>query len=399
MNIDYNLNEFATERQWEIYTKYCEIESMQKTSEIMGCSKSTVRDAIKNIKKKASKSGYDPDNNLDVAVPTGYHIKGMSTLYDSQTGEPRLQWVKTHLDHDEKIERIREAIDSLKDELPRIEPTERNVPSNNNDDDDGHPNDNLMAVYPIGDHHIGMLSWEEETGKNYNSSIAESLLCGSINHLVNNSSAASTALIAVLGDFLHYNTTEPVTQKSRNLLDTDTRFANIIRVAFRTLKHSITKALEVHENVNVIIEIGNHDISSSLFIAEALHHMYENEPRVTIDTSPSHFHYFRFGKVLIGTHHGDTVRKPQDLPLIMANDRPKEWGETEYRYWYTGHVHHDSVKDYIGCRVESFRILAPSDSWAHEHGYRSMQDMKAIMIHKEYGEIGRSIINPKMLAE
>jgi len=204
-------------------------------------------------------------------------------------------------------------------------------------------------------------------------------------------------LIAVLGDFLHYDSTESVTPQNKNVLDTDTRFSNIIRVAIRTLRYSIEKALSIHNNVYVIIEIGNHDISSSIILAEALKNIYELNDRVDIDTSPSHFHYFKFGKVLIGTHHGDKVRKPEKLPLIMANDKPREWGETTYRYWYTGHIHSDTVKDYVGCRVESFRILAPNDAWAHENGFRSMQDMKSILIHKSFGEVGRTIVNPEML--
>jgi hypothetical protein len=85
------------------------------------------------------------------------------------------------------------------------------------------------------------------------------------------------------------------------------------------------------------------------------------------------------------------------LPLIMATDQPEKWGQSEYRYWWTGHVHHDQVKDYEGCRVESFRILAPADAWAANHGYRAASDMKAIILHKDYGEVARHVVNPAML--
>ena len=49
-------------------------------------------------------------------------------------------------------------------------------------------------------------------------------------------------------------------------------------------------------------------------------------------------HWHRFGKNLIGVTHGDTV-KAQQLGPVMACDRPEDWGETAYRFWYTGHVH------------------------------------------------------------
>jgi hypothetical protein len=81
----------------------------------------------------------------------------------------------------------------------------------------------------------------------------------------------------------------------------------------------------------------------------------------------------------------------------MATDRREDWGKTRYRYWWTGHVHHDQVKDIQGVKCESFRVLPPADAWADGAGYRSMRDIKAIVFHKEYGEVARHTVNPEML--
>tara|TARA_R110000772_G_scaffold180258_1_gene291507 strand:+ start:250 stop:645 length:396 start_codon:yes stop_codon:yes gene_type:complete len=129
---------------------------------------------------------------------------------------------------------------------------------------------------------------------------------------------------------------------------------------------------------------------------ECLHNIYEKEERVSIDRSPRHFHYFSHGSCLVGVHHGHGT-KMANLPLIMAADRPEEWGKATHRYWWTGHIHHDSVKDHAGCRVESFRILPPADAWAANKGYRAGRDMKAIVLHSEFGEVARHIVNPAML--
>ena len=51
-----------------------------------------------------------------------------------------------------------------------------------------------------------------------------------------------------------------------------------------------------------------------------------------------------------------------------------------------------------GCRVESFRVLGPNDAWAENKGYRPAQDMKAIVLHREFGEVARHIVNPRMLS-
>jgi hypothetical protein len=170
----------------------------------------------------------------------------------------------------------------------------------------------------------------------------------------------------------------------------------MVRVAVRAIRYTIDCALRRHKNVRVIFAPGNHDLSLSIFMMELLANVYENEKRVTVDTSPRHFHYFSFGKNLIGIHHGHGA-KPKDLPLIMATDQPEAWGRAQYRYLWTGHVHHDQVKDYHGVRWESFRVLPPADAYAANAGYRSQRDMKAIILHKEFGEVSRHTVNPAML--
>jgi len=113
-----------------------------------------------------------------------------------------------------------------------------------------------------------------------------------------------------------------------------------------------------------------------------------NEPRVTVDPSPSSFYYYPFGKVLIASTHGDGA-KLQDLPLIMANDVPKQWADALFRVWHVGHFHHNqkfAQKDLTGCEVETHRTLAAGDAWHNHQGYRAQRDMKAIIYNRETGE-------------
>jgi hypothetical protein len=187
------------------------------------------------------------------------------------------------------------------------------------------------------------------------------------------------------------------TPASRNPLDADGRYFKMVRVATRCVRYLIKVALQHHESVHVIIERGNHDPAGSQALMLMLEQVMENEPRVTVDVSPAKFHYHRFGKNLIGIHHGDTV-KMKDLPLLMAHDRAQDWGETEHRFWWTGHVHHDATQEFPGVKCESFRVLAAKDAWHSEKGYRSKRDMKAIVLHKEYGEVARHTFNPEMLS-
>jgi hypothetical protein len=326
------------------------------------------------------RAGFDGDG------PDGYNIRGRSTLYTSK-GEVAMEWVKTTRDQERMEEMLREAVQGMVDTLPKVKPTKG--PSSGAED--------LLACYNVSDHHFGMLSWHEETHENYDLDIAEKLLIGAFDHLVKTTPTCGQALVTLLGDLLHYDSFVPATPQSGNILDADGRYPKMVRAAVRSTRYLIKAALTQHESVHVIVERGNHDPSSSIFLMEALENVYENEPRVTIDTSPAKFHYYRFGKCLIGIHHGDTV-KMKDLPLLMAHDRATDWGETDHRFWWTGHVHHDATQEFPGVKCESFRVLAAKDAWHSEKGYRSKRDMKAIVLHKEYGEVARHTFNPEMLS-
>ncbi len=385
-DLDPNLKEFATRAQWKKLEALAEHGSERKAGNALGIHKKSIHDAKHAVLRKATQRGYSPAYDMIHPAPEGYHVKGVSTLYDVKTGNATIQWVKSDVDKEAQIDAMKQALEGFAADLP----TAKLIPAPKTSRSD------LMAVYPVGDHHIGMLSWGKETGEDYDTEIAESLLSKASEHLISGAPECDEALIILLGDFLHYDSLTPVTPTSRNQMDTDTRFPNIIGAAFRSIRHMVNMALNKHKTVRVIIEIGNHDLSTMHTFMQAMNIILENEPRVSVDISPMHFHYYRFGQCLVGTHHGHGTKIP-NLPGIMAYDRAKDWGETKYRYIYTGHIHQDKKQDFPGCTVEAFRILPPGDAWSHQNGYRSHRDMKSIILHKDYGEVARNTVNPAML--
>jgi hypothetical protein len=381
---DENLRQFATDRQWEILEAWWAEGSAVKAGEKLGIDQAAVGRTKFAVLRKAALRGYAPGYDTKHIVPDGFKLKGTSTLYDD-AGNQRLQWVKTSRDQERQAEFLKEAAEAFASELPRIEPTTAQPGA-----------EHLLAAYPVGDHHFGMYAWREEAGADYDLGIAERLLFGGFDYLISAAPQANTALIAFLGDFMHYDSMIPVTPTSNNQLDADSRFGKMVRTAIRGMRYAIRSALQKHNKVQVIVEIGNHDLASSVFLMEALANIYENEPRVSVDTSPSHFHYYKFGQNLIGTHHGHGVKLDR-LPIIMAADKPEEWGQTRHRYWSTGHVHEKRVFDQGGASVESFRVLPPTDAWAHQKGYRSTRNMTGIVLHKEHGEVARHTVTPEMM--
>jgi hypothetical protein len=245
----------------------------------------------------------------------------------------------------------------------------------------------LLCVYPQGDPHIGLLAWAEESGEPFDLKIAEELMCGAIDRLVASAPAAETALLLNLGDQWHADNQKNVTQ-SGHQLDVDGRWAKIQQVGLRAMIYCIRRLLEKHERVELRINRGNHDGHASYALSLMLSCYFHAEPRVHVDLSPALAWYYQFGKVLIGSTHGDTM-KGKDLMGIMADDCPKAWGETKHRFWMVGHVHHSDVKDYRGGTVEYFRTLAARDAWHAGQGYKAGRDMRLIVMHKDHGEIER----------
>lgn len=310
----------------------------------------------------------------------GFYTTGRSTLRD-RNGEVVAEWTKTKKDEEDKYKALVEACKMLADAWPS-KPKATKAPK--------HLNEDLLCVYPMGDPHLGMLAWPAETGNKFNLEIAERNLYDAADKLVALAPSAKQGLVVNLGDFFHSDNNKGETTRGTKV-DVDGRWPKVLQAGVRVMRRIIERALEKHEYVTVINEIGNHDSHSAIMLSICLAQFYENEPRVTVDTSPEPFHYYRFGKVFIGVTHGDKTKKV-DLGPIMATDRPVDWGETKHRYWYIGHVHHDTVKELHGVTVESFRTLAGKDAWHHASGYRAGRDMKMDVIHKDFGRINRHII-------
>jgi hypothetical protein len=324
-------------------------------------------------------------NGMDNVPPSGYSqsLLGQSTLRDAN-GKVVLQWDKTRneIGPDQISQAIRDALTDI--------PKAALVPAPDTSNKD------LLTVYPIGDHHVGMYAWAEEAGEDYDLKIAERLLTSAVTHLVDISPPSGEAVIVDVGDFTHYDNIKGQTERSRNQLDTDTRYHAMIRVALRLLVACVDSALTKHKKVTLICAPGNHNDMGAAWMIESMALYYSKNPRVKVVAKAGKFFYYEFGKVLLGVTHGDTG-KPEKLGGVMALDAPEAWGRTKHRHWHTGHVHNKSQLEIGGVLWETHRTLAPVDAWAASAGYRSGRDMSAIVYHREYGEVARHRFDVGML--
>ncbi len=336
---------------------------------------------------------YGPDD-----VPEGHKVKGESTLYDAD-GNIKQKWVKTQEDLERFEDKAKGFVEGFIEKVPQYKPR----PVQGNGKAGGRARGEsafkeLVNIIVWGDPHCGMYSWADETGADFDVNIFQQDLCNATQYLVNEAPKAGTCLIVNLVDFFHADTPEG-TRGTR--LDMDTRIAEVIRVGVIAFRKCVDVALSRHEKVEIVNCIGNHDETLSLALSIMLSHIYEDEPRVVVHDAPTFRHYLRYGKVLIGVTHGDkrSASKDANLPQIMATERPEDWGQTKFRYFYKGHLHHDRLTEFNGCIVEQFRTLAPGDVYAVSNGWLSGQSMKLITMHKEYGEVKRNTCNINLLRD
>ena len=387
------LREFAaTDRQRDVIDAVIKFGSNRKAASELGITHQAVDNTINAVKKRAAKKGWSPDHDMTKPVPDGFGIKGHSTLYDKD-GNVKIQWVKTQVDQERQLELMQEVIATLMEDVPRLDP----IPSLGSMSP-GCYHTNLLNQYTITDYHMGMLAWHKETGDDWDINIAKKVLHGCFQQMIASAPLAETCIINQLGDFLHSDGIAPVTPTSGHILDQDGRFSKIVKATILTLREIIDMALVKHEMVHVLMAEGNHDPASSIWLRQVFSLLYENEPRVTVDTSVSPYYAHQFGNTALFYHHGH-LSKNASLPLLFATDFAKMWGDTTKRYIHTGHRHHVEVKEHPGATVHQHPTLAAKDAYAARGGWRAERRANCITYHKEFGEVGSNTVSPEMIEE
>lgn len=376
-----------TDRQREVVEAVNNAGSIGGGARVLRLDHKTVRDHIDLVTRKAAAKGYSPAEDARGLAPDLYVVKGKSTLYDGE-GKVAAQWVKTQLDHERYLQLIREVVQDAMKGLPRAVVTPMPV----------FTHDVLCNLYTLTDCHVGALAWARETGADWDLEIAERVLGGCFEHLVRSSPEAKVAIVNQLGDFLHADGIQAMTPTSGHLLDVDSRFSKVVRIAVRILRRVVDFALARHEKVIVLMAEGNHDISSSIWLRELFRIVYENEPRVHVIDSPLPYYVHQHGRSMVAFHHGH-LKKNNELPLLFASQFPTVWGETTKRYCHTGHRHHVEEKEHSGMTVVQHPTLAARDAYAARGGWIAERQVSSITYHSAYGQVARNTITPEMIGE
>ena len=304
--------------------------------------------------------------------------------WQSASGELRFSIVtkEDSVDHEKVLQKITDFISLHSPEYKKVKKVKKDT------------NRHLLIINPA-DIHIGKYANEMETGSGYDIDTAVERVMEGINGILWKTQYYNIEkiLFCIGNDILHIDNVYGTTTKGTKQ-DTDGKWWEHYQIALALYVKCVEVLREVAP-VDCVHSMSNHDYQSGFHLAHALKAWFRKCDNVTVDAGVAHRKYYKYGNSLIGLEHGDGA-KMEKLPLIMAQERPLDWSETKFRYWYLHHLHHKvkhkwlDAKDYIGCTVEYLRSPSGTDSWHSRKGYTGVPKAVEGFLHeKENGQVAR----------
>jgi hypothetical protein len=321
-----------------------------------------------------------PELGEPYQVPPGYAIKGESALVDAD-GRLQSRWIKTREGAVGAglVEALQQAFAAHRGAA--IVPQAPLLPAAD-----------LLTVYPLPDLHVGLYSWGRETGDSYDTDIAVARTVEMVGGLLAQSPPSRHAVLLGLGDYFHQNDQTNATPASKHRLEVDGRWPRVYAAGARLVVSLVELLAAKHQSLELVMLPGNHDPDASICLTVSLAMFYAGHERIAVHDEPGLTWYRRHGAVLLGATHGHTLR-PDRMAMMLAADRPEDWGEAKHRHFFFGHVHSESAREVGPVRVESFNTPAARDAWNSAAGYRAGQSLSAITFHAAHGEIMRHRVN------
>jgi hypothetical protein len=260
----------------------------------------------------------------------------------------------------------------------------------------------LLEVAAV-DAHFGKLSWQDETGFNWDVKMAVAEYKARIEDIAARapSFGAIAEIVHIVGNDALQTDNLAGTTTSGTYVDTDTRYIRSFRHARSAHSWAIRRLAEVAP-VRVVVIPGNHDRLTAFHLGEVLAAEFADHPRVTVDNSPKLRKYYRYGVNLLGWTHG-SEEKVADLPLLMAQEEPELWAETKWREWHIGHLHKiremrfTAADSFNGVRVRILPALCPPDAWHYQRGFVGEQKAtEAYLWHPTAGYVGHLSSNVQL---
>lgn len=300
-----------------------------------------------------------------------------------------LYQVKARFKKRESVELAKQVIDDLilkaKGQMPVVAPYLHVLSG-----------ERVMVTINTPDLHMNKLAWEEETGENYDTRIAETRYKVSVEDLLQKSVASHRNRISLIthpiGNDLFNVDGKTGTTTGGTPQNTDSRHQKVFRKVLLMKIAAIERMTEVAP-VHVVIVPGNHDEETSFYLGMALEMYFANNANVTVDNLACLRKFVEFGENMLMYCHGD--KAIDKLPMIMATSQKEMWARTSFREAHCGHFHKNKVygridvDEHHGVVVRVLPSLCGTDAWHAGMGYvGNLKSAQAYIYGEEQGLVG-----------
>lgn len=234
------------------------------------------------------------------------------------------------------------------------------------------------------DNHLGLLSWSNEVGNDYDIHIAAERMRTTFADILGRCKGKKYKLInfVTLGDILHIDNMASTTTKGTPQ-DSDGRITKIFDIAVDLMCDLLDMLLQLNCPVRYTYTAGNHDAFSGYALAKTLQKVYEKDQRVTFDISPNPHKATVYGVTLVGFTHGDMNKK--NLGEWLQRTFRREYGEAKFAEVHCGHLHSESVTSNCGVMIKRLPTLCESSLWEHKEGYDSQKGVMCFVYNEKLG--------------
>jgi hypothetical protein len=354
---------------------------------------------IKTVAQLIETSQVDlNDWKLDKGIVNKYDVtmKLKKTTFDEVTNKPIVTHepatfqnfqVKLFLSRkrtEDQQTAFNEFIQNIRDNAPKFKFVSPGVTTGNRK--------KYLLELSLPDLHIGKLSWEDESGENYDTKIAieryNQSVAKLLDHVRHYKDEIEEILLPIGNDLFNIDNKNNMTTAGTPQ-HVDSRWQQMFNKAKGLLISNINDLMQIAP-VKVVMVSGNHDMQTVFYLGSVLEAYYRNTDRVNIDNTPTQRKYHSYGINLIGFTHGNE-EKHQELGLIMATEKPELWANSKCRQFHLGHFHsrkttkYLDVQEFQGFTVRILPSLSGTDAWHNSKGYMSMKSAVAYLYSKDNG--------------
>jgi hypothetical protein len=271
----------------------------------------------------------------------------------------------------------------------------------------------FCAVLPLQDFHWGKFSTYNEVGKNENNyDLLKKRLEFTTNKFLNqlkNIGTCEVLYLTVGGDFFNIDTWNNTTT-SGTPQDNQSSLSDMLLSGLMLMVSYINYIIEsgMFKQVFLVPTPGNHDKIQSISLYTMLNLYFMNNSLIESDfknvfqnhkvslnvldfkdisdnLNVQARQYVKYGNNLLVFHHGDGA-KAEEMPVLIAQEARKFWGDTKYCAFFNGHYHTKFSKELNGVIQFQSSSLSGSDRWHYNKGYTTANKaLNLFLFDKESG--------------